>query len=72
MPENRPEQPSYEWIRDAEEEAALMQLIEVLRACDGTIYRAAVRGFAMSDDPQAKTVHDLLVHHPNLRDLLPH
>jgi len=46
-------------------------MIEALRADNGKLLRKLLRTLSRSEKPHARDFADLLVHHPNLQDLVP-
>jgi hypothetical protein len=61
---------TYEVVTDFDEEQQLRTLIEALRADNGKLLRGLLK--KLGNDPNSRTLADLLVHHPNLRDLVGH
>jgi hypothetical protein len=62
--------PAYEVVRDFDEEQELREVIEALRADNGKLLRGLLK--KLGNDPETRTLADLLVHHPNLKDLVGH
>jgi hypothetical protein len=48
------------------------RLIEALRADNGKLLRELLKTLSRSEKRYARDFADLLVRHPNLRDLVPH
>jgi hypothetical protein len=62
--------PTYEIVKDFDEEQALRSLIEGLRADNGKRLRRLLQ--RLGNDPASREFADLIVHHPNLKDLVGH
>jgi hypothetical protein len=55
-----------------EEETELEAVLEALRAGDGRLLRALLRTLNRDNSADAKRLAEVLVNHPDLRDLIPH
>jgi hypothetical protein len=62
--------PTYEVVTDFDEEQELREVIEALRANNGKLLRRLLK--KLGNDADSRTLADLLVHHPNLKDLVGH
>jgi hypothetical protein len=56
--------------RDLDEEEALREAIDALRADNGRLLRLLIAGFVSDGRPEHKELTELLAHHPNLRNWL--
>jgi hypothetical protein len=65
-------EPTYTPVKTYEEEVEVRALIEALRANNGKLLRRLLKTLSRSKKRYAKDFADLIVHHLNLRDLLPH
>jgi hypothetical protein len=64
--------PTYTPVKTYEEEVEVRAMIDALRAKNGRLLRGLLKTLGGSKKCYAKDFLDLLVHHPNLRDLVPH
>ena len=63
--------PTYSPVTTFEEEEALREIIEALRAENGKLLRGLLKTLSKRGGIDAKHFAEFLVHHPNLRDLVP-
>jgi hypothetical protein len=63
---------TYTPVKTYEEEVEVRALIKALRANNGKLLRRLLKTLGRNKKRYAKDFADLLVHHPNLRDLVPH
>jgi hypothetical protein len=56
--------------KDLDEEEALREAIDALRADNGRLLRLLIAGFVSDGRPEHKELTELLAHHPNLRNWL--
>ena len=60
--------PAYEVVKDFDEEQELREVIEALRADNGKLLRGLLK--KLGSDLASRQLADVLVHHPNLKDLV--
>ena len=56
--------------KDLDEEEALREAIDALRADNGRLLRLLIAGFVSDARPEHKGLTEVLAHHPNLRNWL--
>ena len=56
--------------KDFDEEEALREVIDALRADNGRLLRLLIAGFVSDGRPEHKELTELLAHYPNLRNWL--
>jgi hypothetical protein len=56
--------------KDFDEEEALREVIDALRADNGRLLRLLIAGFVSDGRPEHKELTEVLAHHPNLRNWL--
>jgi hypothetical protein len=56
--------------KDLDEEEALREAIDALRADNGRLLRLLIAGFVSDGRPEHKELTEVLAHHPNLRNWL--
>ena len=56
--------------KDLDEEDALREVIDALRADDGRLLRLLIAGFVSDGRPEHKELTEVLAHYPNLRNWL--
>ena len=56
--------------KELDEEEALREVIDALRADNGRLLRLLIAGFVSDGRPEHKGLTELLAHHPNLRNWL--
>jgi hypothetical protein len=56
--------------KELDEEEALREAIDALRADNGRLLRLLIAGFVSDGRPQHKELTEVLAHHPNLRNWL--
>jgi hypothetical protein len=56
--------------KDLDEEKALREVIDALRADNGKLLRLLIAGFVSDGRPEHKELAEVLVHYPNLRNWL--
>ena len=56
--------------KDFDEEEALREVIDALRADNGRLLRLLIAGFVSDGRPEHKELTEVLAHHPNLRHWL--
>ena len=57
-------------IGERNEDAALREVIDALRADNGRLLRLLIAGFVSDGRPEHKELTEVLAHHPNLRNWL--
>jgi hypothetical protein len=56
--------------KDLDQEEALREVIDALRADNGRLLRLLIAGLVNDDRPEHKELTELLAHHPHLRNWL--
>ena len=56
--------------KDLDEEKALREVIDALRADNGRLLRLLIAGFVSDGRPEHKELTEVLAHYPNLRNWL--
>ena len=56
--------------KELDEEEALREAIDALRADNGRLLRLLIAGFVSDGRPEHKELTEVLAHHPNLRNWL--
>jgi hypothetical protein len=58
--------------KDLDEEGALREVIDALRADDGRLLRLLIAGFVSDGRPEHKELTEVLAHYPQLATLVRH
>ena len=64
------EPPTYSVAKNLDEEGALREVIDALRANNGRLLRLLIAGFVSDGGPEHKELTEVLARHPNLRNWL--
>jgi hypothetical protein len=64
------EPPTYTVAKDLDEDGALREVIDALRADNGRLLRLLITGFISDGRPEHKQLTEVLAYHPNLRNWL--
>jgi hypothetical protein len=62
----------YTRLKTGDDERELTAMIDALRADNGKLLRALLKKLNQDDSADSVRLAEVLMHHPNLRDLVPH